>query len=77
MSRQPNQLFLKNGIWYARFYHNGERLRLSTGTSDQTIAMSRLPIVVKTCMSWEKVTETTENFNITDSQTSVIRLYAL
>ena len=72
MSRQPNPLFLIKGVWYARFYYQGERLRLSTATSDQTVAMSRLPIIVKTRMSWEKITETTETYDFNPEE-SVIK----
>jgi integrase len=63
MGRQQQQLYWRDGRWYARFYSIGKCYRLSTGTADQAVANARLPAIVNARLSWEQLQETTAHYN--------------
>jgi integrase len=62
MGRQLEPLFIRDKIYYARFYEEGKRIILSLGTPDKIEANRRLPIVRNARMSWEEYQRTVSGY---------------
>jgi integrase len=62
MGRQAEPLFLRDNIYYARWYDRGKRIILSLGTGDRIEANRRLPIVRNSRLSWDEYQRTIASY---------------
>jgi len=67
MGRKADPLYYrddgKTKSYYARFYKDGKRCRLSLNCTDKTIAMQRLPVVLSAGVSWDQYTKSVSQFS--------------